>query len=185
MSRNKSQTQNPVTTHSFLPLKPLERHSFQWLGSRPVLSNLWLFPVYLYSKTTFFFFNPFPSPFIFPDWYILWDIFVTPDWKPKSHSWTSGTCPKLSHLSKSWLVSLTTDNNISFIYLLVWKELAALLRRIIYHEDSCGIVCGRWKYHRPNSVSTHPKHKSLPPHITLLQQPQKKNLQQVSERVLP
>jgi len=146
MSRNKPQTQNSITTHSFLPLKPLERHSFQSLGLCPMLSSLWLFPVYLYSKNPvfLFFLNPFPSPFIFPDWYILWDIFATPGWNPKSHSWTSGTCSKLSHLSKSWLISLRTDNNISFIYLLVWEELAVLLRRTVYHEDLCGGLCGRW-----------------------------------------
>lgn len=70
MSRNKSRTQNAVTTHSFLPLKPLERHSLQCLGSRPMLSSLWLFPVYLYSRKPifffFFFFKSFPFSFHFP-----------------------------------------------------------------------------------------------------------------------
>lgn len=115
--------------------------------------------LFILKKTTTYFiiiFNLFPPAFTFPDQYILWDIFVTPGWDPKFHCWTSGMCPELSHLSKPWLIAWRADNSISFIYLLVWEDPAVLPRRVIYHEDSCWGVCGRWKQHRRRSASTVP-----------------------------
>lgn len=75
-------------------------------------------------------------------------------------------CPKLSHFSKSWLVSLRTEN-ISFISLLVSEELAVFARRIIYHAESHREgVCVEGGNSTDVTLSAHISIPSSTPHTT-------------------